>query len=97
MVIQPRVTGSERKRMESRFIAEIKETIDAIAAMYNCSKSFVIATLIADALGIKEQVRYYDVTKRVKGKSRARRGKDKVTGVRGRAPGFTKDSGYSLH
>lgn len=96
MKIQPRISGSERRRMESRFISEIKETIDSIAAMYNCSKSFVIATLVADALGIKEQVRYYNVAKRVKSKSRSRGRKSKTSGVRGRTQGVVKDFRYTV-
>lgn len=64
MNIQPR--GFKRESCSAALMLEIKRKIEQIAAMHNCSKSFVIATLLADSLNIKNQVKYYEITKRDK-------------------------------
>lgn len=56
MIIQPR--GYDRESLSAALMVEIKRRVEIIAARYNCSKSFVIATILADALNIEGQPNY---------------------------------------
>lgn len=54
---QTRVKGG-RLQMSPRVTQDIFEAIDDTAAEFGCSRSFVIATLLADACGIPHAERY---------------------------------------
>ena len=66
MHILPRIPGTVRDTISPRVEAEIKEKVQHLANMYNCSKSFVINTILAEALGIKVRAHYYDYKKVVR-------------------------------
>ena len=72
MLIQPR-SIVVREQVSSRMIDSIKRAVKSVAAKHNCSVSYVIATIMADAFGIKEQPKYYEHVKRDKVKSRKAR------------------------
>jgi hypothetical protein len=71
MLIQPR--GFKRKTLSAGAIDSIRRAVESVAARYNCSKSYVIATVLADAFGISEQVRYYNATATQRTKSGKKR------------------------
>lgn len=56
MIIQPR--GFKRESLTATSLIEIKRKVEQLAAMHNCSKSFVISTLLAKILNIKGQPDY---------------------------------------
>ncbi len=56
MIIQPR--GYKRKYTGAALMLSIRRKLDQIAAVNNVSRSFVQATILAKALGIKEQPDY---------------------------------------
>jgi hypothetical protein len=84
VIIQPR--GFKRRTTSAGLIDVIRKRVEQAAAMYNCSKSFVIATLLADAFGIsnEEQAKYYELERTSKRINKARRG-SKVVRFRQRA------------
>jgi hypothetical protein len=51
-----RVKG--RKQMSAGMVKEIRKVIESIAATEDCSKSFVINTIIAEHLGIRSVERF---------------------------------------
>ena len=59
MRIQPR-TKEPKKQVSARTIRRVSEKIESTARKFNCSKSFVINTMLADAFGIKVEWRYDD-------------------------------------
>ena len=61
--ILPRITGTERDKLYPRVEREIDEQVEHLARMHNCSKSFVVNTILADAFGIGVKERYYDERK----------------------------------
>jgi hypothetical protein len=65
----PRLPGTIRDTAYAATEREIKDTLKFIARQHNCSVSFVLNTIIADALNIKVPVRYYDYRK-VTGKAK---------------------------
>ena len=74
MRIQPRLgSGHERIDSSASLMKSIRRQIELIAARHNCSKSFVIATLLAKQLGIEEQVYYDEKPERNKGRTDSRR------------------------
>ena len=79
MFIQPR--GFKRIPKTAALLESINKRIDAISEQYSCSRSFVIATLLADQLGITEQIKYYDYiktrTSKARRKSKAGRNKQR--------------------
>lgn len=56
--IQKRVKGG-RKPLPSCVLREIHSEVERTARKFNCSKSFVIATALAETFGIKKQEKYY--------------------------------------
>ena len=58
MRIQKRVIGG-RKPLPACVIKEIKHKIESLAHQFKVSKSFVISTLLAEALKIKVDEKYY--------------------------------------
>ena len=82
MYIQPR--GYKRTSRGAALIDQIDKQICSIAARFNCSKSFVIATLLAEHLGIKEQVTYYEVYERNQERDLSSGSKNKVVGIKSR-------------
>ena len=72
MIIQPR--GFHRKTTSAGLIDSIRKHVEQAAAMYNCSKSYVIATILSDAFGIEEQTKYYDIKRDERKSNKARRG-----------------------
>jgi len=45
--------------LPSCVLDEIYSKVRQLAREYNCSRSFVIATILAEGLGIKKQEKYY--------------------------------------
>lgn len=81
MFIQPR--GFKRKYTGAALLLPIRRELDKIAAMYNCSRSFVQATILAKALGIKEQADY-EIISRIKRRTTKARSSSKVVGIKSR-------------
>lgn len=53
---QSRLTnGKKREQLPSCVIEDIKSAVERLAFRHQVSKSWVVATLLADALGIKKQ------------------------------------------
>lgn len=67
MRIQPRIKN--RKDIHSGVTKEINRKIENLALRFDCSKSFVTNTLLADALGIELEYRYdrREATRKAKG------------------------------
>jgi predicted nucleic acid-binding protein len=59
MRIQKRVRGG-RKPLPATVLREIREKIEQLARRHKVSKSFVIATILAEALHVKSQEKYYE-------------------------------------
>jgi hypothetical protein len=53
-----RVTGG-RAALSSGVLREIRREVEKLAIRFNCSKSLVVASILGEALGIKEQEKYY--------------------------------------
>ena len=68
MRILPRIPGTSRETVSPRVEAEIKEKLNHLMKMYDCSRSFVVNTILAEYLNIKLKhgMRYYDYRKTVK-------------------------------
>lgn len=49
-----------RKPLPSSVLKSIHHKVDEIARKFRVSRSFVIATVLAEALGIKGQEKYYE-------------------------------------
>jgi hypothetical protein len=49
-----------RKFISAGTTAQIRHRIESLARQFDCSKSFVTNTLLADKLGIEIEERYYD-------------------------------------
>lgn len=56
----PRIPGYLRNKAYTSLEDEIEDELRNIAKIYNCSKSFVQNTIIAEALNIKVKAKYYD-------------------------------------
>lgn len=54
---QPPVKGG-REHLTAGLLKEIQRAVKAVAREYNVSASWVVATILADALGIEEQISY---------------------------------------
>jgi hypothetical protein len=59
---QPAVKGG-RHPMYPQVTANIENEVERICRIYGVSRSWVIATVLADAFHIKNCPRYYDVVK----------------------------------
>jgi hypothetical protein len=59
---QKRVKGG-RQPLGSTVLKEIRAEVTRIAREHHVSRSFVIATVLADAFGVKRQERYYELDK----------------------------------
>jgi len=59
----PRLPGTSRDVAITRVEHEIEAELDYLAKLHNCSRSFVMNTILANALNIKVKARYYDYTK----------------------------------
>ena len=55
---QKRILGSPREPLPACVIHDIKVKIEKLAREFNVSRSFVVATLLADAVGIRLADRY---------------------------------------
>lgn len=64
---QPSIPGG-REPLPACVLKEISDEVDKLARRYKVSKSWVVATVLADAFNIKEQPSYLKVDAR---KSRA--------------------------
>lgn len=58
MIIQTPIRNSKRDRLSPYVIKEIKQSVKLCAKQYNCSQSFVIAVILADAFKIEKQELY---------------------------------------
>lgn len=58
LVTQPRLKGERREPVSSAFMHELERAIRREMARFHVSRSFVIATAVAEALGVKEQASY---------------------------------------
>lgn len=56
---QPRIKGVVREAASTALLPEINRELRRIAATHGVSPSWVRATILADALKIKAQPRYY--------------------------------------
>lgn len=52
-----------REKIYSGTLQQIKDKIQALADRHDCSKSFVINTILADAVNVKLEDRYDDYRK----------------------------------
>lgn len=59
MRAQPRVPGG-RRGLSAGVLRRIREAVEREAARYDCSMSFVVATVLAHHFGIDEQSDYVD-------------------------------------
>lgn len=82
MHIQPK--GFKRDRLYSGVNLAVKRRIREIAAQHDCSMSYVSNTLLADKLGIKEQVPYYEINERNKKRTAKSRRNIQVVGIESR-------------
>lgn len=57
---QPPVKGG-RQPLPACVLREIHSKVERLARIHKVSRSFVIATILADALKIDKQVKYYEV------------------------------------
>jgi hypothetical protein len=57
---QKRVQGG-RQALGSCVLKEIRAEVTRLAREHRVSKSFVVATVLADAFKIKKQERYYEI------------------------------------
>lgn len=57
--VQPRIPGTRREASNTALLPEIARALKKIADYYHVSPSWVRATILADALGIKVQPKYY--------------------------------------
>ena len=67
-ILKP-IKGEPRIPNTARLESLIKERIEYLAKVHDCSKSFVTNTILADGLGIKIREHYYDykrVTRKTK-------------------------------
>jgi hypothetical protein len=77
---QRRIPGQTREALPSCVVEVIRERVQRLAIRYNCSKSFVIATLLAEALNIYTEEKFYvidegrDSSRRSKVAGRKRKG-----------------------
>lgn len=75
--IQPRIKGVIRRRLSPYVLDEIDERINTISQRYNVKPSWVVATILADALGVKKQIPYTSAGRRnlkvIRGGKRAAR------------------------
>jgi len=55
---QPRLKGASRDPLGSAVLHSIREAVTREAHKYAVSRSFVVATILADFFGIGEQIRY---------------------------------------
>lgn len=55
---QPRVNSRRQPVSSSAFIAALEKAVAAEARRFNVSRSFVIATAVAECLGVDEQIPY---------------------------------------
>jgi predicted transcriptional regulator len=56
---QPRIPGVRRESSSTALLPEIDRKLKEIARRYSVSPSWVRATMLADALGIRIQPKYY--------------------------------------
>jgi hypothetical protein len=63
MRILPRIPGTTRETVSPRVEAEIKEKLNYLMKMHDCSRSFVVNTILAEYLNIKLKARFYDYRK----------------------------------
>ena len=70
---QPRLEGVVREPSHTALLPEIRREIDRIAAKHGVSPSWVRATILADALKIRRQPRYYLAVVKRKADGRLRR------------------------
>lgn len=49
-----------RQRLYAGVVSQIENKIESLARQHDCSKSFVTNTILAEALNIKIEERYYD-------------------------------------
>lgn len=82
MIIQPR--GFKRISSSASLLLAVRKEVELIVARYNCSKSYVIATILADALAISQQKGYYEVNERDKGRTHSRGSKSKIVRIESR-------------
>jgi len=71
MKILPRIPGTTRETVSPRVESEIKEKLNHLMKMHDCSRSFVVNTILAEYLNIKLRhgMRFYDyrkVTRKIK-------------------------------
>jgi hypothetical protein len=59
---QKRIPGG-RNPLPSCVLPKIYDKVDSIAKQYGVSRSWVIATILAELLHVREQVPYYEVSK----------------------------------
>ena len=80
---QRRIPGVVREPLPSCVIDEIRERVQKLAIRFNCSKSFVISTLLAEALDIFIEERFYaiDEGRRKGGSEKATRRQRKREGT----------------
>lgn len=64
-MIQPRV-GYAKRSYSTGVIKEIERVVEETRREFRVSRSFIIATVLADYFGIREQVRYDQVSKPIK-------------------------------
>lgn len=65
MRFQPRTRGAHRLPVGSAFRPEVERAVQREMARFDVSRSFVIATAVAHALGVAEQERYTEGAPRV--------------------------------
>jgi hypothetical protein len=58
LTTQPRLVGERRQPVSSAFMAELERAVRREMARFHVSRSFVIATAVADALGVESQPHY---------------------------------------
>ncbi len=78
MYFQPK--GFATEKSSQAMTPELKEAIKQVAKEANCSMNFVKNTILADALDVEEQPRFYNVIK-----ERIKRAKSKTLKARGRS------------
>ena len=99
MRIQTRVKN--RKRLSPAVLKKVAEIIERLAIQHDVSKSFVVSTILADALNI-EQEKYYDQRKatrksKVKTKSNQSSNRTNRIGVATKRNKTKSESNYQVH
>lgn len=68
---QPRIRDVQREAAHTALLPEINAALRALAKKYGVTKSWVEATILADALKIRRQPRYYIQEVRTRARRRA--------------------------